>query len=299
MSYLYYPGCSLKCTGRAYEESLLPVFETLGEKLTEVSDWNCCGATSYMSVNEDAAFALALRNLCLAEQQAGSNGKPVDVVAPCAACFLVLHKAQHRLAEYPKASQGVLDRFGAAGLRYTGRVRVRHPLDVLLNDIGLDRVRAKVKRPLSGLKVACYYGCQLVRPYAVFDDQFRPTSMDRLMGALGAESVDWVLKTRCCGGTLTGTIRDVGLRLNELLLDEAKRRDAGAVATACPLCQFNLEAQESREAPREGGRGRLPVLYFTQLVGVAFGIPERTLGLHRSLVPVAPALAALEGAHHA
>lgn len=299
MKYLYYPGCSLKCSGRAYEESLLPVFRAVGAALDELPDWNCCGATSYMSVNEESAFSLALRNLCLAERHGGMDGAPVDLVAPCAACYLVLNKAQHHLADYPQASQRMLDRFGTAGLRYAGRVRVRHPLDVLLNDVGLDAVRAQVRRPLLGLKVACYYGCQLVRPYATFDDQHRPTTMDRLMIALGAQPVDWPLKTRCCGGTLTGTIQDVGLRLNELLLDEAKRRGADAVATACPLCQFNLECQESREAPREGGRGRLPITYFTQLVGLAFGIPERELGLQRSLVPVQPALAALEGAHHA
>jgi heterodisulfide reductase subunit B len=299
MNYLYYPGCSLKCSGRAYEESLLPVFQAVGASLEELPDWNCCGATSYMSVNQESAFSLALRNLCLAERHGGTDGAPVDMVAPCAACYLSLVKEQHHLTDHPQASQQMMERLATAGLHYTGRVRVRHPLDVLLNDVGLDAVRAQVRRPLLGLKVACYYGCLLVRPYAVFDHQFRPTTMDRLVSALGAQPVDWPLKTRCCGGTLTGTIPEVGLRLNELLLDEAKRRGADVIATACPLCQFNLECQESREAPREGGRGRLPILYFTQLVGLAFGIPERKLGLQRSLVPVQPALAALEGAHHA
>jgi len=299
MNYLYYPGCSLKCSGRGYEESLLPVFEALGASLEELPDWNCCGATAYMSVDQHAAYGLALRNLALAERRAGAGEAPVDLVAPCAACYLVLHRAQHYITEYPEFGRQMAERLKIAGLRYTGRVRVRHPLDVLVNEIGLGRIRSRVRRPLTGLKAVCYYGCQIVRPYALFDDQDRPTSMDLLMSALGAEPLDWPLKTRCCGGSLTGTIPDVGLRLNELLLNEARSRGAQAVVTACPLCQFNLECKEGGSPRRRGEGEHLQIVYFTQLAGVAFGIPERKLGLQRSLVPFRCDLVAPEGASHA
>lgn len=292
MNYLYYPGCSLKCSGRAYEESLLPVFEAAGLTLEELPDWNCCGATAYMSVDERAAFHLALRNLALAERHAHGNGEPVPLVAPCAACYLVLHKAQHRIAEDPDYAREAKEDLSRVNLAYSGRVRVRHPLDILVHDVGLDRIRSLVRHPLHDLHVACYYGCQLVRPYSVFDDQDHPVTMDLLMEAIGAVTVDWPLKTRCCGGTLGGTIREVGVRLTVLLIEEAARRGAAVIATACPLCQFNLDCHQKRTAERGAG---LPILYFTQLLGLAFGIPARRLGLHRQMVPLEPALAGMMG----
>jgi len=286
MRFLYYPGCSLKGTGRAYEESLLAVFEALGVALEELPDWNCCGATSYMSVDEGMAFAVAARNLARAEQMA--DGAPyVDVVAPCSACFMVLTKTRMCLEGSSPAARRVLAAMKTAGLSYRGRVRVRHPLDVLLNDVGVDAVAAAVRRPLGDLACACYYGCQAVRPYETFDSAHRPESMDRLLRAAGAQVVDWPLKTRCCGGSLTGTVPPVGARLSTLLLQEAGRRGARVVATCCPLCQFNLECCTR---PQEGAA--IPVVFFTQLLGLAFGLPERRIGLQRLLVPLSPACAA-------
>ena len=136
------------------------------------------------------------------------------------------------------------------------------------------------------MKVACYYGCQIVRPYATFDDQYHPMTMDQILIAMGAETIDWPLKTRCCGGTLTGTIEDVGLRLNYILLREAKRRGADIIATACPLCQFNLECNQDKIGRHNHDDVSLPVAYFTQLMGLALGLPEKPLGLHRLFVPV-------------
>jgi heterodisulfide reductase subunit B len=185
-------------------------------------------------------------------------------------------------------------------LHYDGRVRVRHPLDVLVNDIGLERIAGAVSRPLNGLKVACYYGCLLVRPYATFDDQHEPTSMDRLMAALGAEPIDWPLKTRCCGGSccggpLIGTIREAGLRLISDLLQEAKRRDADVLVTACPLCQFNLEFFQERAGREFGKPVQLTVGFFTQILGLALGLDAQSLGLQRMLRWQLPDLAAAGG----
>lgn len=284
VKYVYYPGCSLKGTGRPYEESLLAVFARLGIEMPELPGWNCCGATSYMSVDESQSFALAARNLCLAEKQNGTS--EVHLVAPCNACYLVHQKVQHYIREYETVGNVVKTALHESGLEYHDHVKVRHPLDVLVNDVGLDKIKQQVSRPLKGMKVACYYGCQIVRPYATFDDQKNPMSMDHLLRAAGAETIDWTLKERCCGGTLTGTVEEAGLRLSYILLREARKRGANLVATACPLCQFNLECYQGRISRRYAEDVRLPVVLFSQLLGLAMGIAERELGMQRLMVPV-------------
>jgi len=299
MSYVYFPGCSLKSTGRAYEESMVAVFAAIDQPLSELADWNCCGATAYMAISELKALALSARNLALAERQC-QNAQKAEIVVPCAACYLGLNKANHYLSENGEVRGKIDQALKSARLEYSGRVRVRHPLDVLVNDIGLEKISARIKRPLTGIKVACYYGCQLVRPYAEFDDQHRPMTMDKLMTALGAEVVDWPIKTRCCGGSLTGTVPEVGQRLSYILLREAQKRGCQVIATACPLCQFNLECYQPEISRRYGEKIDISVAYFTQLIGLAFGLPQRQLGLHRLFVSVRePKLAplAVEGSH--
>lgn len=300
MRYLYYPGCSLKGTGRAYEESALATFEILGIDVEELHDWNCCGATAYMSVDETNAFALAARNLALAEAQANTDSSEIiHLIAPCSACYLVLAKAQRYMQEYPDLGSKIEGGLSEIGLTYSERVRLRHPLDIFVNDIGLEGVSNRLKNPLNGLKVACYYGCQIVRPFAEFDDQANPTSMDDLITAIGGEPVDWPLKTRCCGGSMTGTIPKAGLKLSYILLQEAKKRGADVIATACPLCQFNLECYQGEMARRFGKSISLPVAYFTQLMGLAMGLSKRTLGIHRSFVPLMPVIRSKGGVRHA
>jgi heterodisulfide reductase subunit B len=290
VKYAYYPGCSLRGTGRAYEESLLAVFRALQIEVEELEDWNCCGATTYMSVDELTSYALAARNLALAERA------HMDIIAPCAACYLVLNKTQRYIRDYPDIKLVVTRALDAIGLKYDDRVRVRHPLDIFLNEIGLKAIAARVTRPLKGLKVAPYYGCQIVRPYATFDDQRNPTSMDRLLEACGAEVVPYPLKTRCCGGSQKGTLPDIGLHLIRYLIAEAQMNGADVIATVCPLCQFNLECFQ-----KEAGSIRhplsIPVLYFTQLMALALGASAATIGLRRSLVPVEPVLAAKDIAY--
>ena len=296
MSYLYFPGCSLKSSGRGYEESLLAVCAALDLPVEELKDWNCCGATAYMSVSEMKAFALSGRNLALAERQQAQAGS-IDLMVPCAACYLGLNKAQRYIREYADIRSQVGQALSAAGLSYSGRVRVRHPLDIFINDVGVEKLTARVRQPLKGLRIACYYGCQLVRPYADFDDQHVPTSMETIMKALGAEPIDWPLKTRCCGGSLIGTVPDVGMRLSYLILKEAQKRGADLLITACPLCQFNLECYQSKMNRKFEQAVDLPVVYVTQAMGMAFGLSQRQLGLQRLFVPVreARATAAVAG----
>jgi heterodisulfide reductase subunit B len=280
MKYSYFPGCSLKGLGRAYEESLLPVMKHLGVELRELDDWNCCGATAYMAVDEGKACVLAARNLALAEQNGGHQ-----LMAPCSACYMVLNKTQHYCQDYPQMKKIVDRALAAVNLKYSGRATVRHPLDVLINDVGLDAIRQKAVRPLKGLKVAPYYGCQIVRPYATFDDQFNPMTMDKLLQALGAEVVKYPLKTKCCGGSLTGTLPEAGIRMVYILLNEARRRGADCLATVCPLCQFNLDGYHSQLRSQYGDAVLIPTLYFSQLMGLAFGLPEQELGLRRAAIP--------------
>lgn len=292
MKYLYYPGCSLKGTNRAYEESVLAAFQALAIEVEELEDWNCCGATAYMAVDEMKSFALAARNLALAERQSRADGP--TLMAPCSGCYLVLSKTQHYLEEYSEVSRTIDGALQAARLSYSRKVHVRHPLDMLINEVGVQTIAQKVRQPLAGLKVACYYGCQIVRPYAAFDDQVNPTTMDRLIRALGAETVDWPLKTRCCGGSLMGTLQEVGVPLSYILVKEAQKRGADVVATACPLCQFNLECYQDKMNKQFKDKLQLPIAYFTQLLGLALGVPERRLGLHRLLIPL-PSLAKTRG----
>jgi heterodisulfide reductase subunit B len=279
MKFSYFPGCSLKGLGRAYEESLLPVMQHLGVELQELDDWNCCGATAYMAVDEAKACVLAARNLALAEKSGIAQ-----MLAPCAACYLVLNKTKHYMHDYPAMKKTVDHALSVVGLRYSADMPVRHPLDVLLNDVGLEAIQQRVVHPLKGLKVATYYGCQIVRPYSTFDDQYNPTAMDRMIEALGATVVRYPLKTKCCGGSLTGTVPKAGIRMVYILLNEARKRGADCLATVCPLCQFNLDAYHA-QVKSEYGPVIVPTVYFTQLMGLAFGLPEERLGFKRAAVP--------------
>jgi len=286
MKYLYFPGCSLKSSGKAYEESVLAVFAKLGVELPELPGWNCCGATYYMGVDEVKGLALAARNLCLAEQVDG--GETAQLVTPCSACYLAHTKAQHYMQTYGTVGTTVQKGLAAAGLHYEGRGNVRHPLDVLVNDIGLDRIKSQASQPLKGLKVACYYGCQVVRPYDTFDDKRDPMTMDKILRAAGAETIDWPLKVRCCGASLTGTVAEAGQSLSQVILLEAMKRGADVIATACSLCQFNLECYQDQINHRFGKPVDIPVAYFTQILGRAMEIPDKQLGLQRLFVPMRP-----------
>jgi heterodisulfide reductase subunit B2 len=277
-SYGYFPGCSLKGTGVAYEESLLALFRLLNLPLTEMHDWNCCGATSYMSIDESSAFVLSARNLVQAHREHHR-----ELVAPCSACYLVLRKTQDYVLRYPKIGSAVKAGLGNGDLDAVGAVRVRHPLEVLYHDVGVQQIRARKVRDWTGGKVACYYGCQLVRPYGEADCDHNPMRMDELLRAAGVPTVEYPLKTKCCGGALTGTIHDVGVDLNRILLKEALRRGAQAIVTVCPLCQYNLDAYQ-REIRRQIGEPLdIPILYFTQVFGWLLGADAAALALQRSI----------------
>lgn len=278
--YVYYPGCSLKSSSRHYEESMLPVLKEIGLDLAEMEDWNCCGATAYFAVDDSLAAAVSGRNLSIAEKA----GK--DIFAPCAGCYLSLKKNNQFLKGKSEKAEKILTEMKKVGCEYKGTVTVKHPLEVFVNDVGLDKIKEKVQRKLTGLKVACYYGCQLVRPYTDFDDPDYPETLDKLMETLGTAAVDYSAKTRCCGGSLTGTLDNVGVDLNFLLLKEAKRKGADAIVTICPLCLFNLEITQNKIVKKYKEDVKIPIFFFTQLMGLAFGLPKEDLGFSRSIIPL-------------
>ena len=279
MRYAYYPGCSLEATGRPYEESVAAVAKALGIELVELEDWNCCGATAYMSINEVLSFSLSARNLCQAKKVGDT------LITACSACYTNLRKTETYLAEFPEIKGKVDKALAEAGLRYDGGVATKHFLQTVVEDVGLDRIATFVKRPLSGLRVAPYYGCQIARPYGIEDDADNPTMMDKLITALGATPTYYPMKTVCCGGSLMGIRKEVALRLCRNILMCAQQYDAQCVLVTCPLCQMNLDAFQSSINKTYGTNFNLPIMYFTQLMGMAFGLDSKGLGLNDCIVP--------------
>ncbi len=263
------------------------MFDALDIQLEEIDDWNCCGATSYMGVDEIKAFGLAARNIGLANRQKKTqDDEETHIIAPCSACYLVLLKTQKYLATHTDVRNSIQGGLSEIDLDLNSNIKIRHPLDVLVNDIGYQKIAERVQKPLKNVKVASYYGCQIIRPYQEFDKEYYPMTMDHLVTKLGGEAVDWPLKTRCCGGTLMGTMQDVGLQINYRLLKEAHRRNADVMITTCPLCQFNLECYQDKIMKSHNDSVEMPVIYFTQLMGMAFGLSDISLGLNRLLTPV-------------
>jgi heterodisulfide reductase subunit B len=248
----------------------------LDSKLVELPDWNCCGATGAEVVSHLLSIALPARNLAKA-QQIGDQ-----IVTTCSSCYFNLFRVNSHLAADAELQQELDTVLGEVGLHYDGKLRVRHLLELMVTDIGEKTIGERVQRPLKGIRVAPYYGCLVVRPYAEFDGPDLPTSMDRLLTTLGANVVPYVMKTRCCGGVLMTTQKDIGLKLVGDILGPV--RDVDCVVTVCPLCQLNLEAYQREVAGKLGEPVHIPVLYFTQLIGLAFGLPEQDLKLKASLV---------------
>lgn len=277
LRYSYYPGCSLHASASEYDLSTREVFKALGIGLDEVPDWICCGATPAHNVDELLSLSLCAKNLELAEQVPG------DMAVACAACFSRLKFAQHVLKKNDQKLRQVEQAIDAkVPLDQT----VKHLLEILVQDLGTERLSQAVRKPLSGLKVACYYGCLLTRPPEVpqLDDCEAPTIMERLLQAVGAESVDWTHRMECCGANFTLSRPGVVLQLTNAVLDSAKAAGADCIMVGCPLCHGNLDI---RQKEIEGVYYRsydMPIFYLTQLVGLALGVPADRLGLDALIV---------------
>jgi len=279
--YAYFPGCSLEKLAISYHQSSMETTRKLGVELKELDDWNCCGATAYSHVDELLAYTLGARNIAIAEK---AN---LDIVAPCSACFKNTYFTNKDLQEDPDLADHVNYALEEDDLTFSGSVKVKHLMEVLVHDVGLKEIQSKVVKPLEGLRVAPYYGCQILRPRKNGEEVENPDYFEGLLAAVGAEPVDFALKAYCCGGSLILTSRQAALSMCRNLLQNAVDSEAAMIATACPMCQINLECYQSQVNQEYGTKFSIPIVYFTQLVGLALGIRPKKLGIGKELISAA------------
>ena len=277
MKYFYYPGCSLEGTAREYDHSTRAVMVTLGAELLEIDDWTCCGASAADSLSYLLSMALPARNLALAAQVDAK----ADFLIPCSACYLNLRKVDDHLQRDAALAGRINSVLGEEGLNYPGGAKARHLLDILANDIGAEGLQGRITRPLSGLCIALYYGCQVLRPYGAFDDPEQPRSMEALVTALGAEVFPWSMGARCCGAGLMTTKKPVAMKAVGELLSAA--RGADAIVTVCPMCQMNRESFQKKASRMRGEDLSISVLYLPQLMGMAMGLGPEAVKLNQNL----------------
>lgn len=284
----YYPGCSLHGTSREFDESLRAVAAELGIGLTEIADWSCCGASSGHTTDHLLGVALPARNLALAEAQGFDT-----VVAPCAACYNRMSAARLAIATEDGLAEQIPDILGHP---FANSVHVHNAVELLhdASTIVEEKVAATLApNPLEGVKLAAYYGCLLVRPFEVcgYDDPEQPTSMDDVINACGADDVDWDMKVECCGAAFSVSRTASVLRLGRAIIDNARAHGAEAIIVACPLCHSNLDLRQKAMAQR--GEEPMPILFVTQMVGLALGLAPADLGLGRHFVDTQPLIARL------
>jgi heterodisulfide reductase subunit B2 len=280
--YAYFPGCSLEKVAWSYNDSSIETAKILGVELQELDDWNCCGATAYSHVDQLLAYTLVARNLAQAEKEG------LDMVAPCSACYKNSYFANKYLKEDADLSEHINYALEEDDLQFNGSIDVHHIIDIYANEVGVEGIKAKVTKPLEGLKVAAYYGCQIVRPRKGVEDVEDPQFFEDIVKAMGAEAVDYPDRLRCCSASLIMTSRRAALDMVQKLLQSAVNSGADVIATACPLCQVNLECYQLQVNEEFGTKYKVPVMYFTQLLGLALGIPKKKLGIGSELVSAVP-----------
>ena len=275
--YSYYPGCSLHASASEYDLSTKAVFAALEIGLDEVPDWICCGATPAHNVDELLSLSLSAKNLELAQQVPG------DMAVACASCFSRLKFAQHILSEN-ETKRKLVEKAIDAPVPLDSSVK--HLLEILARDIGLEKLAEVTRKPLAGLKVACYYGCLLTRPTDVpnLDCTEAPTIMESVIEAVGAETVAWTHRLECCGANFTLSRPPVVQQLSNAVLDSAKAAGADCIMVACPLCHGNLDIRQKEIEGVYDCSYAMPVFYLTQLVGLALGVPAGDLGLDALIV---------------
>jgi heterodisulfide reductase subunit B2 len=253
----YFPGCSLHGTSREFDESIRGVFDCLDIKIHELEDWTCCGATSAHCLDERLAVELPARNLAIAEKS------DRDLLVPCASCYSRFKGAEYEVKEHGKK----------VSFPYKGNVPIRFALDYLCEKSVVEEVKKKMVKPLSGLKAVCYYGCLPVRPPQLtgIKDYENPMHMDRLIKQLGVEPIQWSYKADCCGASLMVTRPDIFKQLIGKILAKAKETGADCVVAACSMCQMNLDTCQEVVEKDLGKKLDLPILYYTELLGLAMG----------------------------
>jgi heterodisulfide reductase subunit B len=271
----YYPGCSLHATGIEFNMSTKAVAETLGLNLVEPEGWKCCGTSPAHNTDHYRAVKLPMETLAIADEMGHEY-----MTMPCAACFSRFRIAMHEIEHDPELK----DKIAAdIGYEYSGNIKVDSLLTTITDRVGYESAAKPMVKPLAGLRVACYYGCLLTRPPDVTGEEHYeyPSNMDRLMETLGAEAVEWDYKTDCCGGSLSLSTLEISLDLSHKILQNAVDCGADLVVTACPLCHANLDVFQKQIKDEYGAEWDIPVVYFTQLMGVAYGLDTKTLGMDK------------------
>lgn len=280
----YYPGCSLHGMAKEYDMSVNLVCSHLGINLREMEDWNCCGATAAHYLDHKLSIGLGARNLAIA-----NNMNIRKITSPCAGCYNRLKTASHELRTNPELAAEI-----AADIQHPAPVEpeVTNLVQLLVEDKGIDAISQITQKPLKGLKLAAYYGCLLTRPKEVtrFDDPENPVSLDHLMEGIGSKTVTWSHKAECCGGGYAASETDIVLDLGGQVLESARQAGAEAIVVACPMCGINLDTRQDAISARKGIDYNIPIIYFTQLMGLAFGFSPAQLGLKRLLNDPVPLL---------
>jgi heterodisulfide reductase subunit B len=287
MKYGYFPGCSSESTARDMHESTLEVAKALGVELIEPKNWTCCGATAGHQTDKFLSVALPAASLAKVKD-AG-----LDMVVSCAACYNRMEVANHEIQNSAEMRKDVSE---ALGSDYDGSVNVKHFMEVLLQDVGIEKIKESVKHSLNGMKIACYYGCLLVRPNEVtkLDDPENPMFLDKLVTALGAESLDWPHKVECCGGGLSMSRTDIVVSLTDSILEMAQASGAQCIAVACPMCQINLDLRQLDIKKQLGKQYNMPIVYITQLIGLCLGVPQNKLGLEKLMISPSKVIEAIK-----
>jgi len=277
MKYHYYPGCSLERTAFEYNLSTRAIMASVGADLMEIEEWTCCGASAADATNYLLSLALPARNIAIAEKA----NDVMDILVPCSACYLNLKKVTQKARSSPEILEKINSILAEDQVHISGRMNVRHLLDVLSTDMGPKTIRHNLKKTFTGFRVAPYYGCQCLRPYVVFDDPEVPCSMNPLIEAAGATVHPWNMGAKCCGASHMNTKMDVGLELVAAILKAAKGADA--IVTVCPMCQMNLEAYQQKISRQHCEDLSMTILYLPQFLGLAFGLSEHQVRLELNL----------------
>ncbi len=272
----YYPGCSLESSAKEFDLSIQAIFKEMEIALKEIPDWSCCGASAGHYLNEELAMALPYRNLLRAEESGLDQ-----VLSPCPACYSHLQHVHQEVDKDP----ALLERLRTlVGGEYQKKVISKHLLDFLKKDVGLDRLKASMKISLKGWKVASYYGCLTRLPGVDIDDIENPVLMDEIVETLEGEALYWSHKTECCGASLSLTRTEIALRLTRSILESASDKGADCIVVVCPLCQSNLDTRQGDINKKYGTSYKIPILYLSQLIGLAQGLDHKKIGLDRLIV---------------
>ncbi len=280
----YFPGCSLHGTSKEYDLSTQAVFNKLGVPLHEPEGWGCCGTTPTHSTDHYLSTLLPMKNIALIKGEGFS-----DITTPCPSCFLRMRVALKETGENEDLKRKLSSEIPNIS---SNGMKVEHLLNTITERVGYGQVASKIVRPLKDLKVVCYYGCIITRPPKITQakDYEYPTQMDRLMKLLGMTPLDWSYKTRCCGVSLGITQLPIALELSRKILRNAKAVGADAIVVACPLCHVNLDARQKQIEAEFKEEFHLPIIYFTQLMGLAFGLRAEELGLDKHFIDPMPVL---------